>query len=72
MAPLQEEWYWDIKKFTIKYTTQKSVRAINLWFVVFLTCPEIYCDWSVHNPSIKIKSKCLQLSEFYDDQFSVI
>ena len=30
MAPLQEEWYWDIKKFTIKYTTQKSVRAINL------------------------------------------
>ena len=32
MAPLQEEWYCDIEKFSIKYTTQTSVKptSINL------------------------------------------
>lgn len=28
MAPLQEEWHWDIKKFSIKYTTQKKCQSL--------------------------------------------
>ena len=28
MAPLLEEWHWDIKKFSIKYTTQKKCQSL--------------------------------------------
>ena len=32
-----------------KITKPQTATVISLWFRGLLTCPELYCDWPVHN-----------------------
>ena len=53
-------YYFSIKKEkTIRHEKNKSQTAmeISLWIWGFLECPGLYCDWSVHQWPVSIKSK---------------
>lgn len=59
MAPLLEEWHWDIKKFSIKYTTQKKCQSLLKPTLINLGSGEL----NIKLAGISYKDcQCMQLS----------
>ena len=45
------ECYYIAKRKPIRHEEPKlqTATVVSLWFCGFLACPELHCDWSLHN-----------------------